>query len=603
VVPSGPCGGAAAGDYDALHDSRGTWTPATTGFVLVSTQVPGCHGTTAAAELLIDFAADWAGPGPGTGLVVWSDHGTRGLDFLSGLGGFASTSGSADAFGSMDTGFGGWGGLSQSALEGWGPSTASVLASWPADFDVVLTDTGGAVLAVARDSCDWDVDGYLAQGGTCGGTDCDDRAFQVYPGAPEDCDGVDDDCNGVVDDSPSSGGTTFHADVDGDGYGDAATSVVECTTPAGYVSDATDCDDGDASVHPGALEVCDGAVDEDCDGWVDESDASDAGTWFADADGDGFGDPLLSERSCGVPSGFVADATDCDDTSALSFPGGTETCDGSLDEDCDGFVDEDDASDAAVWHRDFDGDGYGDPLVSRTACTAPSGFVADATDCNDALDSVHPGAAEVWYDGIDQDCAGQADENDADGDGHDAEGTGGLDCDDQDPSISPDASEVWYDGVDQDCDGGSDHDADGDGHDAEGAGGLDCDDGDPSVSPDAAEVWYDGVDQDCDGASDQDADGDGFDADVDDCDDADPGSHPAAPEVPDDGVDQDCDGQDEVTPEPVDTGADGSADDTSETSARDGEKHAGCATLPTRLVGLLPLVMLLPVFRRSRRPW
>ena len=103
VVPSGGCGGAAAGDYDALHATRGTWGAATTGFTLVSGQLPGCHIGTVEAEQLVDFSADWAAMGPGTGLVVWSEHGIRALDFLAGVGSFASAASAVDVFGSMDT--------------------------------------------------------------------------------------------------------------------------------------------------------------------------------------------------------------------------------------------------------------------------------------------------------------------------------------------------------------------------------------------------------------------------------------------------------------------------------------------------------------------
>ncbi len=126
---------------------------------------------------------------------------------------------------------------------------------------------------------------------------------------------------------------------------------------------------------------------------------------------------------------------------------------------------------------------------------------------------------------------------DADGDGVTvADG----DCDDSDPTVYPGAAELWYDGVDQDCDGASDLDADGDGADSDAHGGDDCDDSDPAVHPAAAELWYDGTDQDCDG-NDDDADGDTWPA-GDDCDDTDPAVSPDADEVCDDGIDNDCDG-------------------------------------------------------------
>jgi predicted outer membrane repeat protein len=71
---------------------------------------------------------------------------------------------------------------------------------------------------------------------------------------------------------------------------------------------------------------------------VDEDDAVDAPTWYADADADGFGDPASPTSSCTQPSGYLADASDCDDASDAIHPGGTEICDG-LDNDCDGATD------------------------------------------------------------------------------------------------------------------------------------------------------------------------------------------------------------------------------------------------------------------------
>ena len=61
---------------------------------------------------------------------------------------------------------------------------------------------------------------------------------------------------------------------------------------------------------------------------------------------------------------------------------------------------------------DGDGDGFGDPAVSRSSCdgAAPAGYVVDYTDCNDAVGSAHPGAAEVGN-GIDDDCDGLVDES------------------------------------------------------------------------------------------------------------------------------------------------------------------------------------------------
>ena len=64
---------------------------------------------------------------------------------------------------------------------------------------------------------------------------------------------------------------TYHADVDGDGYGNAATTTTSCTgAPTGYVSNSTDCDDNSSTVHPGATEICFNNIDDDCDGQIDE---------------------------------------------------------------------------------------------------------------------------------------------------------------------------------------------------------------------------------------------------------------------------------------------------------------------------------------------
>jgi hypothetical protein len=55
-------------------------------------------------------------------------------------------------------------------------------------------------------NCDSDGDGFLSSARKCGGTDCDDSRVDVFPGAPEACDGVDNDCDGLVDeDLPGCG--------------------------------------------------------------------------------------------------------------------------------------------------------------------------------------------------------------------------------------------------------------------------------------------------------------------------------------------------------------------------------------------------------------
>jgi hypothetical protein len=63
----------------------------------------------------------------------------------------------------------------------------------------------------------------------------------------------------------------YYADNDSDGYGNPAISVSNCTgAPLGYVISNTDCNDSNASIHPGALEVCGDGIDNDCNGLIDE---------------------------------------------------------------------------------------------------------------------------------------------------------------------------------------------------------------------------------------------------------------------------------------------------------------------------------------------
>ncbi len=145
-----------------------------------------------------------------------------------------------------------------------------------------------------------------------------------------------------------------------------------------------------------------------------------------------------------------------------------------------------------------------DTLPSGSTDEDGDGYAA-GEDCDDTDPGAWPGAEEIPYDGIDQDCDGY-DLTDLDGDGWDAEEAGGEDCDDEDPAFSPDAEEIPYDGIDQDCDGYDLTDLDGDGYDSDEVGGSDCNDDDSSVNPYAEE--------DCDGSSDYDCDGDvGYDDD------------------------------------------------------------------------------------------
>ena len=236
----------------------------------------------------------------------------------------------------------------------------------------------------------------------------------------------------------------------------------------GYTIFEGDCSDDDPTIHPGD-ELCDG-IDNNCDGEVDV-DAVDALSWYADADGDGYGDAENRVMSCEAPSQFVADDRDCDDDNERIHPDRREVCDG-VDNDCDGAADDADpdveVSADLVWYRDADGDGDGDASDSVAACSAPSGYVDTPSDCDDHDPLSFAEGTEI-LDGADNDCDGSIDETtsayDDDGDCYCEAGvctgsTGGCtsllpgDCDDTDSDLHPNAVDSPDpDFLDANCDG------------------------------------------------------------------------------------------------------------------------------------------------------
>ncbi|MBX2796695.1 MAG: putative metal-binding motif-containing protein [Myxococcales bacterium] len=320
-----------------------------------------------------------------------------------------------------------------------------------------------------------------------------------------------------------------YEDHDGDGFGSGVGVGWVCTPGVGQSTNDADCDDTHPRIHPHMAERCD-LVDNDCDGVVDETFAK--LPWYADRDGDGFGDPRSQTPPlCRAPEPeFIPLAGDCNDAESSVFPGAVEVCNSYRDDDCDGLADDADpdvdTTTFVSWHVDYDGDGFGSSQFWVRRCNPPSPTsVADNTDCNDASDTIYPGAPEDC-DGVDNDCDTLVDDEDdsvnpesqlplyvdQDGDGY---GNGALplfaceavpgvsshvggDCDDKDPAVNVFRS--WY------------FDADGDGYgvgdamafsclrppDAAAATG-DCDDVDPRAHPNAVEICDSGADDDCDG--------------------------------------------------------------------------------------------------------
>ncbi len=333
-------------------------------------------------------------------------------------------------------------------------------------------------------------------------------------------------CNGKAGDSGSAGG-------DGGGTGAGLTDA----DGDGFYAEEDDCDDANAAINPEAAEYCN-SVDDNCDGLVDDDSSVDALQWYADADGDGYGDegaeavfacsrptgyssdntdcndddedfhPNAREDDCADPNDYNCDGSvgyddadgdgwaaceDCNDASASVSPDADEVCSNAIDDDCDGLADDADPDPvigATTWYLDADHDGFGieDYDYADVACDQPYGFVQgpDAEtdpipfDCNDLDPSAYPGADEVC-DGQDTNCNGEIDE-----------------------SSAVDALTWYYDG---DADGFGDEDiiqlacyqpkqylAD----------SSDCDDSDSAIHPDADELCAtSGVDDDCDGVADE----------------------------------------------------------------------------------------------------
>ena len=307
--------------------------------------------------------------------------------------------------------------------DGWGDDSTAMLACAAAAGQVAVagdcadTDPSrhpGAAETDCTDPVDYNCDGSASYAdadadGFAACDDCDDAVAATHSGATETCNGVDDDCDGAGDDDAADL-DTFYEDDDGDSFGDAADPVLACTQTAGLVTDATDCDDRDAGVYPGATEVCDDE-DDDCDGSVDD-DATDATTWYADTDGDGYGDDATATTACDAPSRYASVGGDCDEADAARNPGETEICN-DVDDDCDGDVDGT-AVDMDTWYADADDDGYGDPSVYVAACDAPVASIRNSRDCDDGDATSRPYAWEDTADGSDHDCDGAVDTADVD---------------------------------------------------------------------------------------------------------------------------------------------------------------------------------------------
>lgn len=219
--------------------------------------------------------------------------------------------------------------------------------------------------------------------------------------------------------------STFYADTDNDTFGDVNTTIQACAAPAGYVSNATDCDDTNPAINPNTIWYLD--ADNDMSGdaantvtscteptsasyVLNSSDCDDNNpnvdsitTWYLDSDNDGFGNLALTTQNCGQPVGYVANSTDCDDTNNQNNPNATEVFDG-VDNNCNTIIDE--GFMLTTYYEDLDNDGFGGDVSIQSVTNPGAGYVLIGGDCNDNNNAINPNATDILGNGIDEDCSG-----------------------------------------------------------------------------------------------------------------------------------------------------------------------------------------------------
>lgn len=143
--------------------------------------------------------------------------------------------------------------------------------------------------------------------------DCDDTNEAVNPLAQEVCDGIDNDCDQATDEDLT---VIAFPDEDGDEFGVGPGAEQACTIVTGIAFVDGDCDDTNAAIYPGAPELCNEGVDDDCSPTTDENTLL-----YPDGDEDGFAaSDAQGTRRCDALDSYTDLRYDCDDTNADVHP-------------------------------------------------------------------------------------------------------------------------------------------------------------------------------------------------------------------------------------------------------------------------------------------
>ncbi len=241
---------------------------------------------------------------------------------------------------------------------------------------------------------------------------------------------------------------TCYGDADNDTFGNATntTTTTNVTCPLGYVNNSLDCNDTNNATHPGATDIPNNGIDENCNG-------SDNITYYADLDNDTYGNLTNNQTTDYIPSGMwitnVSMATDCNDSNPAIHPNAAEIYNG-IDDNCNEIIDDcsslnqsinaqiycnvsgimnykkvfnttcsaececlsDNCTDGKcagyLCYMDADSDGFGNATnynVSNTSL-CPTNYVNNSDDCNDNNSAINPNT--VWYFDYDNDGYGNA---------------------------------------------------------------------------------------------------------------------------------------------------------------------------------------------------